>query len=343
MLYLLALVAITWLLFLLTGIVYQRLGLRRDMAQFPPPGRLVNVGVHRLHVFEMGQGTPPVVLESGISASSVNWRRVQTAIAEFTQVLAYDRPGFGWSDAARTVRTANQVVEELHELLQAANVPRPCILVGHSFGGLAARLYAARYPRDVVGLVLVDPLRPEEWWPLTPLQKRMLWGGAFLSRWGALLAHLGVVRFTLTRFARGSRFLPRLIGRMASTGAGLSTMERIVGEIRKMPEELWPAIIAHWCDPKSFSGMSRHLAELPQSVSCMIDAPPLDVPVTLITAGRNPPFPPDEAERISSRAEHVVARESGHWIHLDEPEVVIEAVREMVMQLREAARSPRGT
>ncbi len=107
-------------------------------------------------------------------------------------------------------------------------------------------------------------------------------------------------------------------------------MERLVGEIKKMPRELWPAIISHWCQPKSFSGMGRHIAELPVSVSSMADAAPLrGIPVTLITGAKNKPFPEDEAERMSSCAKQIIATNSGHWVQLDEPELVVEAVREM--------------
>ncbi|HLJ51411.1 MAG TPA: alpha/beta hydrolase [Bryobacteraceae bacterium] len=317
-------------LLIAAGILYQRFGLWRDAAKFPPPGRLVRVGPHRMHLLEMGQGSPTVVLEAGISATCVNWRRVQTEIAKFAHVVSYDRAGLGWSDRARTSRTVSQVADELQDMLRAAAVPGPYVLVGHSFGGLVVRLYAARHPDEVLGVVLVDPLRPEEWWPLTAERKRMIQGAAFLSHWGAFLGHLGVVRFTLARLAKGSRRLPRMIGKATSSGAGLATMERLVGEVKKMPQELWPAIISHWCQPKSFSGMGRHIAELPISVSSMADAVPLSgIPVTLITGAKNKPFPEDEAERMSSCARHIVAANSGHWVQLDEPEIVVEAVREL--------------
>lgn len=339
MLYIVALFVLTWLLLLAAGFLYQWIGGRIDVRKYPAPGRFVASGAHKLHVYDLGEGSPAVVLESGISATSVNWRRVQSEVAKFTRVVAYDRAGLGWSDPARTPRTASQVVDELHEMLCNSGIPGPYVLVGHSFGGLASRLYAARYPAEVAGLVLVDPLRPEEWWPMTAEQKRILAGGAMLSRWGAILAHAGIVRFTLMRLAGGARFLPRLIGRAASTGAGLSTMERIAGEIRKMPEELWPAIISHWCQPKSFRGMGRHLSDLRETVSAMAGAAPLSIPVILITGGKNTPVPEGEPARISTSARHVVAEKSGHWIHLDEPELVIEAVREMVMAVREGVPS----
>ena len=313
------------------GVVYQWIGLRRDAALYPPPGRLVKAGAHRLHVYEMGQGSPAVILESGISATSVNWRYVQTAIAKFTRVLSYDRAGLGWSDPARTPRNACQISDELQEMLQAAQVPPPYVLVAHSFGALVVRLYAMRHPDDIAGIVLVDPIRPQEWYPLSDEQRHNLRGGAFLSSWGALLARLGVVRFTLSRLARGSSSLPRLIGRATSTGAGLATMERLVGEVRKMPKELWPAIISHWCQPKSFSSMGGHLAELPTSIASIIDTAPLSgIPVTILTgATSRTKWRAEELPTVSTDTTRIIAEKSGHWIQLDEPELVVNAVREL--------------
>lgn len=341
MIYFLILALVTWLVVVAAGIVYQWIGLRRDAARFPPPGRLVQVGAHRLHVYELGEGSPAVILESGISATSVNWRRVQDDVAEFTRVLSYDRAGLGWSDPARTPRTACQIFEELHDMLHAANIPPPYVLVAHSFGALVVRLYAMRYPDEVVGIVLVDPLRPQEWHPLSAEQRRNLHGGAFLSSWGAFLARFGVVRFTLARLARGSSALPRFIGRATSTGAGLATMERLVGEVRKMPKELWPAIISHWCHPKSFTSMGRHLAELPASVASVIGAEPLEgVPVIMLTGiTSRTKWSPEDLPGISTETTHIIAGNSGHWIQLDEPELVVNAVRDLVTRVRERERS----
>jgi pimeloyl-ACP methyl ester carboxylesterase len=327
---------------LAAGLLYQWLGVRRDAVRHPPPGRMVKAGAQRLHVYETGEGDPTVVLEAGISATICNWQRVQADIAKFTRVLSYDRAGLGWSDRARTPRTASQIVEELHKMLLTADVPPPYVLVGHSFGGIVARLYTMRYPGEVAGIVLVDPVLLEEWHPLSAERKRMLIGGALLSRWGGLLARFGVVRFTLARLARGKSALPRAIGRATSSGKGLATMERLIGEVQKMPRELWPAIVSHWSHPKSFASMGGHLAKMPESVASVIDAAPLDVPVTMLTGVRSlTKWPADGPARVSTNTTHIVAENSGHWIQLDEPLLVVEAVREMVSRVREGATSLR--
>lgn len=304
---------------------------------YPAPGRLVNACGQRLHLYETGEGRPAVVLESGISASTLNWRAVQTGIAKFTRVVSYERAGLGWSDPCCTARTPSRIVEELRALLLASGVEPPYVLVGHSFGGLVVRSFALRYPRDVAGVVLVDALRPEEWTPMSPRQQLMLDRGARLSRRGAVLARAGIVRFCLKSVVAGSRWLPRTVGRAAS-GRGAMVIDRIAGEVRKMPEEVWPMIAAHWCDPKSFRGMEAHLRALPGSIREMADAPPIEaIPVTVLTAGQSESNLSLDVNAIARDAKHIVAEHSGHWIQLDEPGLVIAAVKDIVEQARSSS------
>jgi pimeloyl-ACP methyl ester carboxylesterase len=289
------------------------------MSRYPPPGRMLDVGGRRLHVYETGQGSPTVLLEAGIAATSLSWRPVQDAIARFARVASYDRAGLGWSDAASTL-TLSQQVDDLHALL--AELPPPYILVGHSFGGLIIRAYAGRYPTEIAGLVLVDALRPEEWHPLSSEQRRTLARGVRLSRRGAMLARVGVVGWCLRSLLAGSRWLPKAVGGAAS-GSGLTVMKRIAGEVGKMPREVWPMVAEHWSQPKSFLGMAAHFESLPESARDMCASAPLEgVPVIVLTPAGKPVL-----NGVGGRVRHVVAERSGHWIHLDQPELVVEAVR----------------
>jgi pimeloyl-ACP methyl ester carboxylesterase len=147
------------LLFVL-GAIYQIVGARLDRRRFPAPGRLIQAGSHKLHLFELGSGAPAVILESGISASHLNWRTVQIRLASFAKVCSYDRAGLGWSELCPESCTPSSLAAQLHEMLCAASVDPPYILVGHSFGGLIVRSFAAQYPQETVGVVLVDPLDP---------------------------------------------------------------------------------------------------------------------------------------------------------------------------------------
>ena len=126
------------------------------------PGKLVSMGAYRLHIQCLGEGRPTVVLEAGLGGSALEWTRIQSELAPTYRVCSYDRAGMGWSDPIRGSRTSAKITEELHDLLQAADVPGPYLLVGHSFGGYTAQLFASRYPDLTAGVVLVDSSHPEQ-------------------------------------------------------------------------------------------------------------------------------------------------------------------------------------
>jgi pimeloyl-ACP methyl ester carboxylesterase len=285
-------------------------------------------------------GKPTIVLEAGISASSVSWRPVQRELARRYRVLAYDRAGYGWSPRIRAPRTIPQLCLELDAMLEASGAPGPYILVGHSFGGLLLRHFAAHAPAQVAGLVLVDPLERFEWSPLTELQAFRARKGVQLSRRGALLARLGVVRFGLDLLTSGAQSLPKLLARV-SGGRGVSVPNRIVGELRKLPPALWPVMKAQWCQPSRFLTLAEYLEHLPQSCDLALDDSPLrDLPLVVISAEKTAPTV-IEAHRVtaalSSRGQHVVAGDSGHWVQLDRPDLVVRAVSDVAEQVRRTA------
>jgi pimeloyl-ACP methyl ester carboxylesterase len=315
------------------GAIYQLAGTAADRRRYPPLGRLIDVGGRKLHLFGAGQGSCAVVFESGISASCLNWTGVQAEVARFAHACTYDRASLGWSDPAGSPRTLARMVDDLHALLAAGGVPAPCILVGHSFGALIVRAYAARYPDRVAGLVLVDPVSAAEWTNLSPARARTLRRGVSLARRGAVLARLGVVRLSLALLMGGSRRIPQGIARLAS-GKGESTISRLVGEVRKMPPAVWPMIQAHWCLPKSFSGLADYLESLP---ACAAESnafgEPRPIPLTILSAATATPAELAERDALAARSphsKHSLAAKSGHWVHLDEPELVVQAIREML-------------
>jgi pimeloyl-ACP methyl ester carboxylesterase len=315
------------------GWFYQWFGTARDRRRFPMPGRLVDIGGRRLHLLGTGDGRPAVILEAGIAASSLNWTSIQASLAPFTSVFSYDRAWLGWSDPADSPRIISQVVAELHAPLTAVQIPAPFVLTGHSFGGLVVRCYAARYPARVAGLVLVDPLAVGEWLEPSGAQRKTLRRAARLARRGALLARFGVVRFGLAMLAGGARLIPRLVAKLASRGSGESAISRLVREVQKMPPETWPIVQAHWCQPKSFLGMADYLESLPASSAeaAAMGELPAHIPVTIFSASNSGAMQIAERDAITRRSmggKHVVAAKSGHWIHFDEPEQVIRAIRE---------------
>lgn len=328
---------------LLAGIIYQRLGVARDDRAIRPPGRIVETIGGCFHVNVQGSGGPVVVLESGISASAVSWARVQPEIAAFSTVVSYDRAGLGWSRRIRAPRTPFVLAAELDRVLAAAGLPGPYVLVGHSFGGLIVRAFATRNPSHVAGMLLLDALHPAEWLQPTPNQRRMLQGGVFFSRLGAVLAAIGVVRLCLDLLARGQTRAPRAVLRSFGSGAA-ATVQRVLGEVTKLPPEVLPQVRAHWSRPRSFLTMASYIGSLPQSSWEIQAGPPLPpVPLIVLSAAqRHPRRVAEQADlaNLCSGAEHEVLPDCGHWVHLDAPQAVVAAVRRLVERAR-ATSSPR--
>src|SRR5437588_5210224 len=150
---------------LLLGLSYQALASAVDASHYPPPGKLVDIGGYRLHINCTGTGSPTVILDAGLGETSLDWSKVQPAVARFTRVCSYDRAGYGWSDTGPGPRTSQQIVQELHLLLMHAQISGPYLLVGHSLGGLNMRLYAYRYPAEVAGMVLLDSTNEHQFAP----------------------------------------------------------------------------------------------------------------------------------------------------------------------------------
>jgi pimeloyl-ACP methyl ester carboxylesterase len=164
-----------------------------DARAYPPPGQLIDVGGHRLHLYCTGSGGPTVVLEPGGGASSCDFGWVAPAVARDTTVCVYDRAGRGWSDAADGPQDGAHIASDLHTLLARAHVPGPYVLAGHSFGGLYVQSFAAQFPDQVAGLVLLDSTAPKPR-PARPINAG---SGDMVDRVAALAAasaHLGVGR-----------------------------------------------------------------------------------------------------------------------------------------------------
>src|SRR5688572_15473428 len=127
-----------------------------------PPGKLIDVHGHKLHLHSTGQGRPTVVLEAGASAFSGVWEWIQPELAKHARVVSYDRAGLGFSESAEGIRDAASVARELDELLKKAGEMPPYVLVGHSYGALFVSVYAELYPQKVAGIVLVDGTHPDQ-------------------------------------------------------------------------------------------------------------------------------------------------------------------------------------
>jgi pimeloyl-ACP methyl ester carboxylesterase len=317
---------------LLGGVLFQLAGTAIDRRLHRPPGRLLKIGGTRLHVCEEGAGEATIVLESGIAASSLNWRALQRELAKVSRVVSYDRAGFGWSGPPLTSRTVENVTCEFEELLAEIAGSAPILLVAHSFGSLIVREFARRHPRCVLGIVLLDPIDCEHWRNLSAKESQRLALGTRFARRGALLARLGIVRAALLLVILGARALPRGIAR-ATSGPGAVLISRIAEEVGKMPRELWPAVRSHWSRPESFETMAAYLAQLTQCVNEVPYRSLNDIPLVVISAEKATSSELDEHRRLaalSARGEHIIARRSGHWVQLDRPDLVVNVVRRLL-------------
>lgn len=344
---------------LAAGVLYQRVGLARQRRQFAPPGQLIDVGGHRLHAACRGTGSPLVIFESGIAASSLSWSLVAPAVATFTRTCAYDRAGLAWSEAPSSetpssraassgasssgvpstqatsslVWSFDRIVNDLCALLDHVGPHEKYVLVGHSFGSFVVRAFAMRRPEQVAGLVLVDPAT--EWLTASTHRTRLLRGGQQLSRVGAMLAHLGVVRACLALLTGGAPAAPRQFVKIFGPTAA-HTLERLVGEVRKLPPELHPAVRALWCQSKCFHAMAGHMSVLERGdplISITNVTPRRDIPVVVLSGGNQPPEQLAAHRRMadaSDRGRHVIAARSAHWIQFDEPELIVEAIKDII-------------
>jgi len=154
---------------------------------------MVDVGGHSLHINCVGRGAPTVVLDAGTGEMSAGWVLVQREVSHTTRVCAYDRAGMGWSEMGSEPRDAEQITGDLHALLEGAGIVGPYVLVGHSFGGLYAQTYAARYPDEVAGVTLVDSSHPEQF-SYRRVARESYEPQKQIFAVSSLLARIGVVR-----------------------------------------------------------------------------------------------------------------------------------------------------
>jgi pimeloyl-ACP methyl ester carboxylesterase len=286
----------------------------RFFRRHPPPGRLHDLGGRRLHMSCLGTGSPAVVFESALGGSSVDWYAVQPKVAAFTTACAYDRAGAGWSDAAPLPRDPLHTADDLHAALGKAAIAGPYVVVGHSYGGYVARVFAGRYRSEMAGLVLVDVVGPETLERIPSIDQ--YWRQTARDcRWDKLRAIFAVFRL------RGDSmtYVPPDI-RPVTDGFFYSRklQDDSCGEIQ--------AMIGEGRDQVRAAGTFDTL------------------PLVVITAGRRESLDPEawqgwlevqkQLTQLSRRSSQVVAANSTHHVQFSEPEVIAAAVGRVVAAAR---------
>ena len=305
-----------------------------------PPGQLVRVGTHRLHIRCEGHGTPAVIFDAALGGSSLSWSLVQPGVARVTRACAYDRAGFGWSEAGPLPRTAGRIADELRDLLREAGVRPPYLLVGHSFGGLVMRLLASRCRDEVAGLVLIEPAVPEEWAAPGAQQRVLIARGARLCEYGAAAARRGLARAVSTLVSVGALGPARALVRMISRGGLRRHDEGILAPIWKLPPEARGVLKQAWTQPKFFEALGSQITTICDSAAEVLRVAPADygdLPLVVISsaAADSRRLEADaRMARMSARGRHVLAQDSGHWVPLDAPQIVIDAIAGLVRDVQ---------
>ena len=326
---------------LLLQIAAQLFCLWRDGRKFHAPGTLLKLPGRTVHVQQSGEGKPAIVLEAGITATSLSWSIVQPQLAAYSAIYSYDSAGLGWSTSTGRQCHVSKMAEELHEWIEALHVPKPYVLAGHSFAAYVLRMYAQRFPDELTGVILIDPLTPEEWIKPDSSQRWQIRRAVWFSRAGAVVSSLGVLRFCLWLLQRGNNAVPRRV--LGSFGAGAKdTVERIVGELAKLPPQTVRLIRERWGHPKFFLVMARYIGSLPACAaevsSCRV---PAHIPITVISGAHQSGVRLEEHKAIaahSSRGKHIIATKGAHWVHLDQPELIVQAFREMAEEMHVSQR-----
>ena len=323
----------------LAGWLYQVLGTRQDGKCFPPPGRLVDLSSHRLHLLESGGGGPSIVLEAGLMSTVLSWSDLQGKLSQSYRVVSYDKAGLGWSDLGPMPRTSERIVDELHTLLERAGIPPPYLLVGHSFGGLTMPLFAARYPEELAGMVLLDPVAAAEWNPPSEHDRKLTRIGAKVCRRAAFFCRIGLIRFVAfllsTRVKKAAAYLVHLISRGTPDDFGSVSSPWFSA----LPETERAMARVFWVQEKFALTIASQLENLPVSAARLGELDGLcERSVVILSAGTAPERRRKEHAAMAARLPrgvYTLASESNHWIMQDQPELVIHAIDSVVAQARE--------
>ena len=296
--------------------------------QYPPIGQMVDIGGYRLHMQVEGEGTPTVILDSGAGGLGLAWELIRPVIAKVTRVVTYDRAGLGWSEPSPYPRDAFTMAVELHTMLVNANIPAPYILVGHSLGGPVVHQFAAKYPNEVAGLVMVDSAHEQQ------------------------MKHFPEAMVKMANSMKGMMGVMKLMGKLGIFALKPSLIA--IGDNGKLSKEVVAQMQGVMASSNSHA--EALVAESESVYAAQTKPVPTlgDLPMTVISHGQLDAnaVPPSlgqqvrddyeaawqklqaEITSLSMRGRRIVAERSGHNIIFDQPEIVIESILELAGKIR---------
>jgi pimeloyl-ACP methyl ester carboxylesterase len=296
-----------------------------------PPGRLVDLGGYRLHLYCTGQGSPTVVLSAGAGDFATDWALVQPEVAKHTRACSYDRSGEAWSDRGPAPHSIDQEVHDLHRLLIAAGERPPFIVAGQSLGGMVAREFARRYRSEMAGLVLVDAFSEDAQLSMNGRLVRM----RELSRQRPVPApHDSLLpsdRLSAEDEAKAREFMTKVIG-----------PPKIEPPFDRLPPDAQRARLWALSLPTHYAGGDDYLAEITARIhdeTARTPHPLGDLPLVVLDRTRDE-YPPAQKEMLakehheqqqalatlSTRGKLLRVEGAGHHIQLDQPSAVVDAI-----------------
>jgi pimeloyl-ACP methyl ester carboxylesterase len=297
-----ALLFLTLLFLILPGVA------RSEAVSLEPPGQLIDVNGHDMHINCLGNKSPTIILDSGAGGFSLEWRNIQYSLAQYARVCAYDRAGYGWSEMGPLPRTTKRIAHELHTLLQNAGIHGPYIIVGHSFGGFTAQYFARYFDDEIAGLVLVDSSHEEQVYRLPENGKDVVRRSLHQDRSNTITKSVLHEHFPEEEAAVAQQLMQR-----------------------------WSAMLTWREEMANYALSSRQLRDVHHR-------PILQIPIVVLSRGKRvwPDTPygdameaawkelQNELNDMSGNSTHIIAEKSGHVIHLDEPELVVDAIHDVL-------------
>ncbi|WP_144512927.1 alpha/beta hydrolase [Bacillus sp. FJAT-22090] len=275
-------------------------------------GNLVKINDRVIHTIDSGSDDSKytVILDAGLSCCSIDWYYIQPKVSEFSKVISFDRAGYGWSSSVKGKYTSENVVEDLIKVLEKLNTKPPYVLVGHSFGGLNMRLFASKYPKLVAALILIDSVH----------EKRYL-----SSEWDEERKNIHKKNLKLFRlgYITSSLGIPRLL-------------KQPVGR-KRLPEPYQKYINYIGYNPKTFEAVYKEFFYSEESASQLRDSKPLnkELPITVLSSNNNDASWVKHQNILSNLTNNTIQikTDDGHSIHLENPEIVIDTIKEVINKL----------